>query len=119
MQVDSTGGVYFLLVFNGLFTPWWRDDARGVCIGITRFTNRFHIARAVLESVCFQVKNLLDSMHKDAGEKSEVKNEKGEFLLGGGGGGGDGGATVKQPFDANSVHFFPHIFCYKLNFIAV
>ncbi|KAI7985357.1 Glycerol kinase [Camellia lanceoleosa] len=114
MQVDSTGGVYFLLAFDGLFTPWWRDDARGVCIGITRFMNRFHIARAVRESMCFQVKNLLDSMHKDAGEKGEVKNEKGEFLLR-----GDGGATVKQPFDANSVHLFPHIFCYKLNFIAV
>ncbi|XP_028068881.1 glycerol kinase-like [Camellia sinensis] len=54
MQVDSTGGVYFLLAFDGLFTPWWRDDACGVCIGITRFMNRFHIARAVRESMCFQ-----------------------------------------------------------------
>ncbi|THG14930.1 hypothetical protein TEA_015394 [Camellia sinensis var. sinensis] len=72
MQVDSTGGVYFLLAFDGLFTPWWRDDACGVCIGITRFMNRFHIARAVRESMCFQVKNLLDSMHKDAGEKGEA-----------------------------------------------
>lgn len=38
-QVDSTGGLYFVPAFNGLFAPWWRDDARGVCIGITRFTN--------------------------------------------------------------------------------
>lgn len=91
LQVDSTGGVYFVPAFNGLFAPWWRDDARGVCIGITRFTNKCHIARAVLESMCFQVKDVLDSMHKDAGEKGEVKNEKGEFLLR-----VDGGATVNN-----------------------
>ncbi|KAK3020495.1 hypothetical protein RJ639_045745 [Escallonia herrerae] len=90
-QVESTGGVYFVPAFNGLFAPWWRDDARGVCIGITRFTNKAHIARAVLESMCFQVKDVLDSMHKDAGEKGEVKNEKGEFLLR-----VDGGATVND-----------------------
>ncbi|CAN6706883.1 unnamed protein product [Malus baccata var. baccata] len=89
LQVESTGGVYFVPAFNGLFAPWWRDDARGVCIGITRFTNKAHICRAVLESMCFQVKDVLDSMHKDAGEKGEVKNEKGEFLLR-----VDGGATV-------------------------
>ncbi|KAL3511918.1 hypothetical protein ACH5RR_024635 [Cinchona calisaya] len=88
-KVDSTGGVYFVPAFNGLFAPWWRDDARGVCIGITRFTNKSHIARAVLESMCFQVKDVLDSMQKDSGEKGENKNEKGEFLLR-----VDGGATV-------------------------
>uniref|UniRef100_F6HXH4 Carbohydrate kinase FGGY C-terminal domain-containing protein n=1 Tax=Vitis vinifera TaxID=29760 RepID=F6HXH4_VITVI len=79
------------MAFNGLFAPWCRDDARGVCIGITRFTNKSHIARAVLESMCFQVKDVLDSMHKDAGEKGEVKNEKGEFLLR-----VDGGATINN-----------------------
>ncbi|KAL5823375.1 hypothetical protein ACOSQ4_021275 [Xanthoceras sorbifolium] len=91
LQVDSTGGVYFVPAFNGLFAPWWRDDARGVCIGITRFTSKSHIARAVLESMCFQVKDVLDSMHKDAVEKSEGKDEKGEFLLR-----VDGGATVNN-----------------------
>ncbi|PIA28975.1 hypothetical protein AQUCO_06400030v1 [Aquilegia coerulea] len=90
-KVENSGGVYFVPAFNGLFAPWWRDDARGVCIGITRFTNKSHIARAVLESMCFQVKDVLDSMHKDAGEKGEVKNEKGEFLLR-----VDGGATVNN-----------------------
>lgn len=90
-QVESTGGVYFVPAFNGLFAPWWRDDARGVCIGMTRFTNKAHLARAVLESMCFQVKDVLDSMHKDAGEKGEIKNEKGEFLLR-----VDGGATVNN-----------------------
>ena len=90
-EVESTGGVYFVPAFNGLFAPWWRDDARGVCIGITRFTGKAHIARAVLESMCFQVKDVLDSMHKDAGEKGEVKNDKGEFVLR-----VDGGATVNN-----------------------
>uniref|UniRef100_A0A199UA92 Carbohydrate kinase FGGY C-terminal domain-containing protein n=1 Tax=Manihot esculenta TaxID=3983 RepID=A0A199UA92_MANES len=75
----------------GKFAPWWRDDARGVCIGITRFTNKSHIAGAVLESMCFQVKDVLDSMHKDAGEKGENRNAKGEFLLR-----VDGGATVNN-----------------------
>lgn len=60
-RVDSTGGVYFVPAFNGLFAPWWRDDARGVCIGITRFTNKSHIARAVLESMCFQVREVNES----------------------------------------------------------
>ncbi|OMP01435.1 Glycerol kinase [Corchorus olitorius] len=91
LQVESTGGVYFVPAFNGLFAPWWRDDARGVCIGITRFTSKAHIARAVLESMCFQVKDVLDSMHKDAGEMGEKKNDKGEFVLR-----VDGGATVNN-----------------------
>ncbi|KAK9666391.1 hypothetical protein RND81_14G181800 [Saponaria officinalis] len=90
-RVDSTGGVYFVPAFNGLFAPWWRDDARGVCIGITRFTNKSHICRAVLESMCFQVKDVLDSMHKDAKETGEVVSETGEFLLR-----VDGGATVNN-----------------------
>ncbi|KDP37048.1 hypothetical protein JCGZ_06104 [Jatropha curcas] len=90
-QVDSSGGVYFVPAFNGLFAPHWRDDARGVCVGITRFTTKAHIARAVLESMCFQVKDVLDSMQKDTGEKGEQNNAKGEFLLR-----VDGGATVNN-----------------------
>ncbi|XP_074578830.1 glycerol kinase-like [Curcuma longa] len=88
--VETSGGVYFVPAFNGLFAPWWRDDARGVCVGITRFTNKGHIARAVLESMCFQVNDVLSSMHKDAGDGGEVKTE-GEFLLR-----VDGGATVNN-----------------------
>jgi len=53
--VENTGGVYFVPAFSGLFAPWWRDDARGVLVGITRYTNKAHIARATLESMCFQV----------------------------------------------------------------
>ena len=91
MQVNSTGGIYFVPAFNGLFAPWWRDDARSVCIGITRFTSKAHIARAVLESMCFQVKDVLDSMQKDAVEKGVIKDAKSEFLLR-----VDGGATVNN-----------------------
>ncbi|KAL8102439.1 glycerol kinase-like [Apium graveolens] len=86
-EVESTGGVYFVPAFNRLFTPWWHDDARGVCIGITRFTNKAHIACVVLESMCFQVKDVLDSMHKDA---REVESKE-KFLLR-----VDGGATVNS-----------------------
>lgn len=88
--VENTGGVYFVPAFNGLFAPWWRDDARGVCVGLTRFTTRAHIARAVLESMSFQVKDVLDSMHKDALDKAENKDNK-EFLLR-----VDGGASVNN-----------------------
>ncbi|CAA7406943.1 unnamed protein product [Spirodela intermedia] len=90
-EVENSGGVYFVPAFNGLFAPWWREDARGVCIGITRYTNRGHIARAVLESMTFQVKEVLNSMHKDAGEKREAKTRDSEFLLR-----VDGGATVNN-----------------------
>lgn len=90
-KVESSGGVYFVPAFNGLFAPWWRDDARGVCIGITRFTTRAHIARAVLESMCFQVRDVLESMKKDALEKGEPKSESEEFLLR-----VDGGAAVNN-----------------------
>ncbi|KOM27275.1 hypothetical protein LR48_Vigan406s008500 [Vigna angularis] len=85
-QVDSTGGIYFVPAFSGLFAPWWRDDARGVIVGMTRITNKAHIARAVLESMCFQVKDVLDSMHKDS-----TQDSKEESLLR-----VDGGATVNN-----------------------
>ncbi|KAE9616112.1 putative glycerol kinase [Lupinus albus] len=86
LQVESAGGVYFVPAFNGLFAPWWREDARGVCIGITRFTTKAHIARAVLESMAFQVNDVLDSMQKDMG-----KVESSDYLLR-----VDGGATVNN-----------------------
>ena len=111
--VDSTGGVYFVPAFNGLFAPWWRDDARGVCIGITRFTSKAHIARAVLESMCFQVKDVLDSMHKDAGEKGEVKNDKGEFVLR-----VDGGATVNNLLMQIQVNW-PFYLSFVIIFVSV
>ncbi|XP_068642855.1 glycerol kinase [Aristolochia californica] len=72
--VTDCGGVYFVPAFSGLFAPWWREDARGVCVGITGYTNKGHIARAVLEGICFQVKDVIDAMYQDSsvGEKSEL-----------------------------------------------
>lgn len=90
-SVENTGGVYFVPAFNGLFAPWWRDDARGVCIGMTRFTCKGHIARAVLESMCFQVKDVLKSMHQDAKDHGDEYKGNEEFFLR-----VDGGATVNN-----------------------
>ncbi|CAG5127904.1 unnamed protein product [Candidula unifasciata] len=66
-EVDSTHGCYFVPAFSGLFCPYWQNDARGIICGLTQFTNKKHIARAALEAVCFQTKELLDAMYKDSG----------------------------------------------------
>ena len=65
--VDDNGDVYFVPAFSGLFAPHWRPDARGVLTGMTRYTNKGHVARAVLEATAFQVKDLLDAMRNDTG----------------------------------------------------
>lgn len=95
-SVESTGGLYFVPAFNGLFAPWWRDDARGVIVGITRYTTKAHIARAVLESMCFQVNGVVDSMNKDYGEV-DMK----DFLLR-----VDGGASVNNLMMQTQVSWF-------------
>ncbi|KAI8921102.1 hypothetical protein DFJ77DRAFT_448543 [Powellomyces hirtus] len=66
-KVENTGGVYFVPAFSGLFAPHWRDDARGCIVGLTQYATREHIARATLEAVCFQSKEVLDAMNADAG----------------------------------------------------
>ncbi|OMJ29494.1 Glycerol kinase [Smittium culicis] len=71
-SVKDNGGVYFVTAFSGLFAPYWRDDARGCIIGLTQYANRGHIARATLESVCFQTKDILDAMNKDSGTELKV-----------------------------------------------
>ncbi|KAJ1726623.1 Glycerol kinase [Coemansia biformis] len=65
--VDDNGGVYFVTAFSGLFAPYWRDDARGCIVGLTQYATRGHIARATLESVCYQTRAILDAMRKDSG----------------------------------------------------
>ena len=65
--VDDNGGVWFVPAFSGLFAPHWRSDARGVIVGLTRFANRGHIARAALEATAWQTREVLDAMHADAG----------------------------------------------------
>ena len=59
-------GVYFVPAFSGLYAPHWRDDARGVIVGLTRYANKSHIIRAALEAVCFQTKEVCDAMREDA-----------------------------------------------------
>ena len=65
--VDDNGGVYFVPAFSGLFAPYWRDDARGVIVGLTRFVERGHIARATLEATAFQSREMVDAMQADSG----------------------------------------------------
>ena len=65
--VEDNGGIYFVPAFSGLFAPYWRTDARGVIVGLTRFINKGHIARAVLEATAFQSREVLDAMNGDSG----------------------------------------------------
>ncbi|MGN6564669.1 MAG: glycerol kinase GlpK [Thermomicrobiales bacterium] len=67
--VDDNGGVYFVPAFSGLFAPYWRSDARGVIVGLTRYVNKGHIARAALEATAFQTREVLDAMEADSGVK--------------------------------------------------
>jgi glycerol kinase len=66
-KVDDTGGMYIVPAFSGLFAPYWRSDARGVMVGLTRYINRNHIARAVLEATAYQTREVLDAMEQDSG----------------------------------------------------
>jgi glycerol kinase len=65
--VDDSGGAYFVPAFSGLFAPYWRPDARGAIVGLTRYVNRGHLARAVLEATAFQTREVVDAMHADSG----------------------------------------------------
>jgi len=65
--VEDNGGIYFVPAFSGLFAPYWRADARGVIAGLTRFVNKGHVARAVLEASAFQTKDIVESMNQDSG----------------------------------------------------
>lgn len=66
-SVEDNGGVYFVPAFSGLFAPYWRNDARGVIVGLTRAATKAHLARATLESICYQTKEILDAMSADSG----------------------------------------------------
>lgn len=81
--VSDTGGVYFVPAFSGLFAPYWRSDARGVLVGLSRYSNRGHVARAVLEAICYQSRDVLEAMKADSGINLQVIKV-------------DGGATVND-----------------------
>ena len=66
-SVKDNGGVYFVPAFSGLFAPYWKDEARGAIVGLTRYNTAGHIARAVLEATAFQTREVLDAMNADSG----------------------------------------------------
>ena len=81
MAEKDNGDVYFVPAFSGLFSPHWDETARGVLVGLSRFSNKSHIARAVLESVAYQSNELLESMEKDIGITFESVNVDGGMVV--------------------------------------
>ena len=81
MGEKDNGDVYFVPAFSGLFSPHWDETARGVLVGLSRFSNKSHIARAVLESVAYQSNELLESMEKDIGITFESVNVDGGMVV--------------------------------------
>ncbi|MCW2816198.1 MAG: glpK 1 [Nocardioides sp.] len=71
-QVEDNGGVYFVPAFSGLFAPYWRSDARGAIVGLSRFNTNAHLARATLEAICYQSRDVAEAMAKDSGVTLEV-----------------------------------------------
>jgi glycerol kinase len=67
--VPDSGGVYFVPAFSGLFAPYWRSDARGTIVGLTRASTKAHLARATLEAICFQTKDVVHAMERDIGHE--------------------------------------------------
>jgi glycerol kinase len=81
--VSDNGGIYFVPAFSGLFAPHWRSDARGAIVGLSRFNTKGHLARATLEAICYQTRDVADAMVQDSGVRLEVLKV-------------DGGATVND-----------------------
>jgi glycerol kinase len=78
LTVEDNGGAYFVPAFSGLFAPYWRSDARGVIAGLTRYVNKGHLARAVLEASAYQTCDIVNAMNKDSGvELSRLKVDGG------------------------------------------
>jgi glycerol kinase len=71
-SVDDNGGVYFVPAFSGLFAPYWRSDARGAIVGLSRFNTSAHIARATLEAICYQSRDVAEAMERDSGVHLDV-----------------------------------------------
>jgi len=78
--VNDNGGVYFVPAFSGLYAPYWKDSARGVIAGLTRYANKGHIARAALEATAFQTRDVLEAMEKDSGIKLDVLRADGGMV---------------------------------------
>ena len=78
--VNDNGGVYFVPAFSGLYAPYWKDSARGVITGLTRYANKGHIARAALEATAFQTRDVLEAMEKDSGITLDVLRADGGMV---------------------------------------
>ena len=79
--VEDNGGIYFVPAFSGLFAPYWRSDARGVIVGLTRYINKGHIGRAVLEATAYQTREVLDAMEKDSGVRLKALKVDGGMVF--------------------------------------
>ena len=79
-QVDDNGGVYFVPAFSGLYAPYWKSSARGVICGLTRYANKAHMARAVLEATAFQTREVVEAMEKDSGIPLDVLRSDGGMV---------------------------------------
>lgn len=79
--VDDSGGIYFVPAFSGLFAPYWRSDARGVIAGLTRYVNKGHLARAVLEATAYQTREVLDAMERDSGVRLKALKVDGGMVF--------------------------------------
>jgi glycerol kinase len=80
-SAEDNGGVYFVPAFSGLYAPYWNDNARGMIAGLTRYANRAHIARAVLEATAFQTHDVVQAMEKDSGIPLEVLRVDGGMVV--------------------------------------
>jgi glycerol kinase len=77
-QVEDNGGIYFVPAFSGLFAPYWRSDARGAIVGLSRYNTNAHLARATLESICYQSRDVAEAMQQDSGvQLDELKVDGG------------------------------------------
>jgi glycerol kinase len=79
--VPDNGGVYFVPAFSGLYAPYWKTSARGVIVGLTRYSNKNHIARAALEAAAFQTREVLEAMEKDSGIPLSVLRTDGGMVV--------------------------------------
>jgi glycerol kinase len=77
---EDNGGIYFVPAFSGLYAPYWRHNARGIIAGLTRFTNKAHLARAVLEATAFQTREVVEAMEKDSGVPLSVLRTDGGMV---------------------------------------
>lgn len=79
-QVEDNGGVYVVPAFSGLYAPYWKENARGVITGLTRYANKSHLARAVLEAVAFQTREVVEAMEQDSGIRLQVLRADGGMV---------------------------------------